>query len=159
MMRVEAMPVAEADKALLWRQLQDYIVGMLEYVDLGPANGDYDYPSFDAYWRDDNRWPFWAMADSARAGFALVLREADGCVDMAEFYIRPEFRRTGIGLEFARTLLKRFPGTWILSEFMANTGAIAFWHRAIEGYSFTERTYVGGSGKERLEQRVVVPNV
>jgi predicted acetyltransferase len=158
-MRVEVARVAEADKPLLWRQLQDYIVGMLPYVNFGPKDGDHDYPPFDLYWREANRWPFWAMADGERAGFALVLREDGGNLDMVEFYIRPEFRRAGVGLEFARALLKRFPGTWILSEYRANDAAIAFWHRAIEGYIFTERTYVGGQGKERLEQRVVVPDI
>ncbi len=156
-MGVAPVPVAAADKPALWRELQDYIEGMTAYTDIARVNGEFEYRPFESYWRDANRWPFWCMADGARAGFALVIREDNGDYEMGEFYVRPTHRRTGIGLDFARQLLKRFPGTWILSEFAANAGAIIFWHRAIEGYAFTERSYVGGSGKERLEQRVTVP--
>jgi predicted acetyltransferase len=156
MMQVEAVAAALEDRAQLWAELQDYIAEMTAYVDIAPVNGTFEYPGFDAYWTDENRWPFWAVVDGVRAGFALLRREADGTMVMAEFHTQPRCRRTGVGLRFARQLLARFPATWILSEFAANSGAVAFWHRAIEGYAYTERNYVGGMGKERVEQRVVV---
>lgn len=152
----QAVAATLADKAEFWAVLQDYIAEMTAYVDISPVDGAYEYPAFDSYWTDENRWPFWAVKDGMRAGFALLRRDADGTMVMAEFYTLPRFRRTGAGLSFARTLLARFPATWILSEFAANTGAVAFWRRAIEGYAYTERGYVGGMGKARLEQRVVV---
>ena len=155
-MRVEIAPVALADKPALWSQIQDYIAEMTAYVDVAPVNGKYEYPGFDALWTDETFRPFWALADGERAGFALLRRNVDGSMVVAEFYVEPRFRRSGVGLSFARQLLARFPATWILSEFATNTGAIAFWRRAIEIYSYTERLYVGGQGKERLEQRVSV---
>jgi len=156
-MRVEAVAVASAEKPQLWTELQAYIAEMTAYVDIAPVNGAFEYPAFPSYWRDDNRWPFWAVADGARAGFALLRRDADGSMVMAEFYIRPDFRRTGVGLSFARQLFARYPATWVLSEFRTNRAAVAFWRRAIEGYRYKERVYVGGMGTERVEQRVIVP--
>ena len=153
---VEIAPVASADKAQLWPALQDYIAEMTAYVDVPRVDGAYEYPAFDSYWTDESRWPFWALKDGARAGFALLRRDADGTMVMAEFTVLPRFRRSGAGLSFARQLLARFPATWILSEFAANTGAVAFWRRAIAGYPYTERSYLGGMGKLRIEQRVVV---
>jgi predicted acetyltransferase len=156
MMRAEIAPVTLADRHALWTELQDYVAEMTAHVDIAKVDGAYRYPGLDDYWTDENRWPFWALADGERAGFALLRRDADGTMVMAEFYTLPRFRRTGLGLSFARQLLARFPATWILSEFATNAGAIAFWRRAIDGYAYTERNYVGGQGKARIEQRVSV---
>lgn len=156
-MPVEILAAPHADKPAFWEMLQDYIQDMTAYVDVPRVDGAFAYPYFDLYWSDANRWPFWAMVDGERVGFALVRREADGTVHMAEFYIQREHRRAGIGLPFARDVMKRFPGTWILSEFISNTPAIAFWRRVIGDWTFSERLYTGPSGIERMEQRVTVP--
>ncbi len=103
-----------------------------------------------------DRWPFWAKADGAVAGFALVRRMEDGTMEMAEFYTRPEFRRSGVGLVFARDLIARFAGAWELSEYQANPGAIAFWRRVIAGRAYTEREYISANGNPRIEQRFSV---
>jgi predicted acetyltransferase len=76
---------------------------------------------------------------------------------MAEFYSFSEFRRSGVALEFARQVLRRFPGPWEISQYCANLGAVAFWHRVIGDYDFQERVYVGEQGKERLQQTFIVP--
>jgi predicted acetyltransferase len=157
-MRVRIEPVNVSEKQALWVELQDYIEGFLAYDNLEKVDGAYQYKYFDAYWQDAERWPFWAVVDGARAGFALVRKEESGEYEMAEFYVRPEFRRGGYGLEFARALLERFPGVWLISEFRANLAAVLFWHKVIEPYAFTEEAYVGAdSGKPRLLQRVTVP--
>ncbi len=156
MMRADIEPIAQADKSALTAELQDYIQEMTAYVDIVKVGDAYDYPGLDLYWVDQDRSAFWALADAERAGFAMLRRREDGAMVMTEFYVRPAFRRSGIGMSFARQLLERFPGVWILSEFAANAGAIAFWRRVIAGYAYTERSYVGGQGKDRIEQRVEV---
>ncbi|MEI9993662.1 MAG: hypothetical protein WDM91_03620 [Rhizomicrobium sp.] len=154
-MRVAVVPVTAAEKPLLWDRLQDYIEEMTAYVALERADGVYDYPVFDLYWKEPDRFAFWAVADGARAAFALVHRGER--TEMAEFYSFPAFRRSGVAFDFARQILKRFPGPWTLSEFAANSGAVAFWHKVISDYPYAERTYVGGSGQGRLEQNFTVP--
>ncbi len=154
-MRVEVVPIPEADKALLWERMQAYIAELMSFGNFGPVNGVFAYEPFDLYWKEPNRFPFWAMADGERAAFALVLCEER--TEMAEFYSFPEFRRTGVALDFARQIIRRFPGSWEISQYRAHTVAVSFWHRVIAGYPFQERVYVGGQGKERLEQTFVVP--
>ena len=156
-MRVEARTVSASEKSDLWSDLQDYIDEMRAYDDdIERVDGAYQYKWFDHYWVDEKRWPFWALADGARAGFALLRRAENGEMEIAEFYIRPRFRRGGVGLAFARVLLARHPGPWLISEYRANAGAVHFWRRVIEPYAYSEEAYVGDSGKPRLLQRVTV---
>ena len=155
-MPVLLVPVPVSDKALLWDSLQDYIEEMTQFQKIERVDGSYQYPWLDLYWTEQNRHPFWAYVDGERAAFALVTREQR--TEMSEFYTFPRFRRGGIGLNFARQILRRFPGPWTLSEFRASTGAVAFWKKVIADYPYTERVYVGEqSGKERLEQTFEVP--
>ncbi len=149
------VPVPASDKPLLWDALQKYIAELMAFGTHRPVDGVFQYPWFELYWREANRFPFWAYAGGARAGFALVHREER--TEMAEFYTFEDYRRSGIGLDFARQILKRFPGPWTLSEYRAHGAAVAFWHKVIADYPFAERVYVGGQGKERLEQTFVVP--
>lgn len=122
-MRIVAVTAAE--KPELWRHLQDYMRELLPYGgQLAPADGDLPYGHFDAYWREpETCWPFWGMRDHRRAGFALV-RKGSGRMEMAEFYCFPQFRRTGVGLAFARELLGRFPGPWEITQFAEHAGAV-----------------------------------
>ncbi|HEX4302243.1 MAG TPA: hypothetical protein VHZ78_05590 [Rhizomicrobium sp.] len=154
-MAVEVVAVPLADKALLWEQLQKYILELTQWGTHQAVDGVFEYPWFDLYWTEPNRFPFWAIVDGERVGFALVHREER--TEMAEFYSFEPFRRTGTALDFARQILKRFPGPWTLSEYRAHTAAVTFWKKVIAEYPFTERVYIGGQGKERLEQAFDVP--
>jgi predicted acetyltransferase len=155
-MDVRAKPIPFSESQELWADLQDYIRELSVYDAIESENGVYHYKWFDAYWQSPSRWPFWAEQGKERAGFALVRREENGTMDMAEFYVRPSHRRTGTGLAFARILLEMFPGPWNISEYRANTGAVAFWREVASGYYYSEEEYVGDSGKQRLLQRVLV---
>ena len=155
MMPVEIVAVPPSEKPLLWEHFQSYCSELMAYGNFAPVDGVFEYKWFDYYWREADRFPFWAIADGTRAAFALVHREAR--TEMAEFYSFPPYRRTGIALDFARQILKRFPGPWEISQYRANIGAVAFWHRVITDYAFEERVYVGGEGKERLSQTFIVP--
>lgn len=155
-MVVEIVPIPVEDKTLLWNRMQHYMAELTPFGNFAPVDGIFQYKWFNLYWTDSNRFPFWATINNERVAFALVCREDR--TEMAEFYSFPEFRRSGAALDFARRILKRFPGPWELSEYRQNVAAVAFWHRVLEGYSFEEEVYVGGEGKERLRQLFVVPN-
>jgi predicted acetyltransferase len=156
-MRVHIRPVAISEKSDLWTDLQDYIDEMRAYDDdIERVDGVYQYTWFDYYWGDSDRWPFWAVVEGDCAGFALLRRADTGEMEIAEFYVRPRFRRGGVGLAFARALLARCPGLWLISEYRENSTAVHFWRKVIEPYAFTEEAYIGDSGKPRLLQRVTV---
>ena len=153
---VRIRPVTADEKSALWDMLQTYIGELSAYTGGKPTDGMYPYAYFDPYWTDANRSPFWAVADDRHVGFALVYREgADGAMRMAEFYIRPECRRNGRGKDFAQQLLLRFPGAWRIRQIVLNQPAVAFWHRVLEGWAYSE-TRFWVDGLERFEQSVVV---
>src|SRR5262249_37784374 len=121
LMRVETRSIPVSEKGDLWAYLQDYIDEMRAFDEgIERVGGVYQYKWFDHYWNGEKRWPFWAVADGTRAGFALLRREESGEMEMAEFYIRPDSRRGGVGLAFARALLSKFSGPWLISEYRAN---------------------------------------
>ena len=109
--------------------LSSYLAELGAY---GEAN--LDYPYFDAYWSErGRRWPYLIHAGSDVIGFAFVRALSDRGADysLAEFYIRPEARRGGRGIEAAKAVLAAHPGVWQLSVFLLNTPARAFWPKAI----------------------------
>ena len=105
---MKIIAITQAEKQELVREMQDYIREMSEFdPTIEAVNGVYEYPYLDAYWSDDTRWPFWVVEQGERAGFALIRRTEEGPMEMAEFYVRPAHRRSGIGMSFARDLIAR----------------------------------------------------
>ena len=119
--------------------LRAYIAEMAAYAP--GADPTKPYPYFDLYWtQPDQRLPFWLKVDDVEAGFALVRRTEDERMQMAEFFVAPSFRRQGVGLAAARRLIARFPEPWKITQRELNTGAIAFWHRVLDGFVSYEET-------------------
>jgi predicted acetyltransferase len=150
---IRAIAVPLAEKPPLWDMLQRYIAELAVYIDLKPVDGGFAFAPFDTYWTEDGHWPFWAMREEIRVGFALVSHET-GCMRMKEFYIAPEFRRGGAGSAFARGLLAAFPGTWKIRQMEVNAPAVAFWRRVAAPYGYTETAFED-KGIARIEQTFV----
>jgi predicted acetyltransferase len=155
-MSPEIVAVPLSEKPDLWAMFQIYAAELAPMVNLRPVDGVFPYIYFNDYWRDDQRWPFWAVENGVRIGFALVRFAAElDAMQMAEFFILPAHRRGGRGMAFARSLLTRFPGPWKIRQIGANTGATAFWRRVEEPYGYTEETFVD-EGIEMIEQTLTV---
>src|SRR6201999_3179054 len=75
LMPVQIVPIPVSDKALLWDELQKYILELTQWGTHQPIDGVFPYPWFDLYWTEPNRFAFWSYVDGVRAGFALVHRE------------------------------------------------------------------------------------
>ena len=139
-MTASETPVPLADKPRLAAMVRDYVAEMAAFApDADPAMA---YPYFDLYWSEPAlRFPFWLTVDGSEAGFALVRRdEESGRTQMAEFFVAPPFRRQGIGQAAARRLIARFPGSWKITQREMNSGAIAFWHRVLDGFVAYDET-------------------
>jgi predicted acetyltransferase len=102
------------------------------------AHGTFGYRYLNQYWTEANRHPFLLRCDGNWAGFALV-RSGDPH-DMAEFFVMRKYRRSGVGREAARDVLRRFGGPWTVRQLLANPDAMAFWRAAIP-YPFTEHQH------------------
>lgn len=155
-MSPEIVPVDVSERDDLWAMFQRYAAELAPMAGVTPVDGVVPYPYFSEYWRDETRWPFWAVADGARIGFALVRFASEhDAMQMAEFFILPEHRRGGSGLHFANGLLARFPGPWKIRQILANRGATAFWRRVAKPYGYTEETFAD-HGIDRIEQTLTV---
>lgn len=98
---------------------------------IGPRTAqEYRYLPF--YWSEPGRHPFFIRSADQRVGFALVREVAGlGRIQMSDFYIRPDARRTGFGRRAVAALWRRFPGAWELQVHPKNAAATAFWPRCI----------------------------
>lgn len=123
------------------RLLDDYLAELAQFGEV-----DLVYPWLDAYWQPgEKRWPYViAEGDRQIIGFALVNVHAPSGepVDyaMAEFYVAPEARRSGVGRAAAESVFHRHPGTWELSAMHSNAGARRFWIVAIAAAGASDLT-------------------
>lgn len=151
-LEVAAVPLFE--KANLWAMYQRYAGELGPMANIAPVNGIYADPSFDDYWLAEKHWPYWAVSDGQRVGFALVRYEPEH-MRMAQFYIAPEYRRDQLGTSFARELLKRHPGPWRIRQMATNPNAVLFWRRVCEPFGYEEVQFED-KGLGRFEQSLIV---
>jgi predicted acetyltransferase len=100
------------------------------------------YRWFDRYWTDIDRTPLGIWVDHELAGFCL-LREADDCWQIAEFYVAPPYRRQGMGAAavveiVARCRASETHGLLEAGTLSWNEVALAFWQR--QGFVTVSRT-------------------
>jgi predicted acetyltransferase len=155
-MTPDIVPVPLAEKSDLWAMFQDYAAELSPMATGKPVKGEVPYPAFDNYWREDRHWPFWAMREGERVGFALIRFASEhNAMQIAEFYIAPSHRRDGAGIAFAQALMERHPGPWTMRQMAVNEVAVTFWRKVAERYGFTETRY-RDKGIARVEQRLTV---
>lgn len=125
----------EADAPLLGELLELYaheLSSVFPGLVAGP-DGRYGYPRLPLYWSEpERRFAFIIRAGGTAAGFALASRgspatEDPDVLDVAEFFVKRECRRLGVGQCAARLLWRRLPGVWTVRVAEANLGGLAFW--------------------------------
>lgn len=139
----------EADSVLLANLLELYIHDMSEvfpHVELGP-DGRFGYRRLPLYWSEpDRRFAFLIRCDGRIGGFVLVTRGSPAVsdptvLDVAEFFVVRQYRRSGVGRRAAFLLWNQLPGKWIARVLVGNRGALAFWRGAVAAFTggaFTE---------------------
>lgn len=132
-------PVDAGAKPALREMLQAYLAELAGYSDdlTTDGNGEYHYPYLDFYWLDPDRRAWWVVnGQGDEAGFILVRRYADPAdgrmiSEVAEFYIRPECRGTGLSALAAQSAWQAIPGDWLLRYYKKNRPAARFWTRLV----------------------------
>jgi len=107
-------------------ELSHYPGEVIEYKD---ESGTYNYPFFDTYWRENQRYPYLLFEENRTAGFALVRRKKEHW-EMAEFYVLPEFRRRGLGMSCALDIFKNHLGKWEIHFNKYNLASRSLWHKS-----------------------------
>ncbi|MEX2393038.1 MAG: GNAT family N-acetyltransferase [Actinomycetota bacterium] len=127
-----------ADKPTVANLLELYQYDFSEFV---PADiderGRFGYPYLDAYWTDDDRFPFLIWVGHQLAGSVLIRRLPDGVMVMAEFFVMRRYRREGVGRTAAVAAIDLFRGEWSIGVFETNAPGQAFWRDVLEPYSPT----------------------
>lgn len=94
-----------------------------------------EYPYFDAYWTEPERFPFFIKVGPQRVGLALVRELLINRYAIAEFFVVRKYRRLGVGRQAALQLFQRFPAEWHIAQQAANIPSQLFWRKIIAEYT------------------------
>ena len=99
-----------------------------------------NYPYLDQYWNDVNRQAMKITFNDVFIGFALIndknmVIEFNAAWTIAEFYIKPRFRKKGFGSSAATMIFNLNPGKWEVKQSSNNKASILFWRKTIHAYS------------------------
>jgi predicted acetyltransferase len=139
---VSVMLATLDEKPLIDGLAQFYIY---DFSEMGPSTTDFPFdasgrfyplPHFDEFWSEAGRSALVIRSGTETAGFALLnthshLTGGEVERNMAEFFVARGFRRHGVGMAAVRQILAAYPGHWEIAVVERNTGAKAFWPRAI----------------------------
>lgn len=121
-------------RPVIKRLMIPYLRELSAYIPAETSASD-DYPYLDTYWSEPGRTPYLLSWDGDTAGFALVNRWSPSgrCTDwsMAEFFVRPNYRRQGIGAAAFHEIARLHPGIWEVPILAANKVAFAFWRKVL----------------------------
>lgn len=133
-------------------ELSDLTASSTGVFPLYGEHGPRDAEMFARWFRDKNSHPLLILEGDRPVGFALVSRPLMAPPGMApeyrlaDFYIRRNFRRRGIGRVAAALIFSRFAGRWLVTETAGNAEAIQFWRTVLASYTggqYQERTADG----------------
>jgi len=125
----------------------------------GGADGRFGYDKLPLYWTDpDAHHAFLILADSHVAGFVLATRGSPAGdmatdLDVAEFFVLPAYRRSGVGRRAAIALWDQLPGRWVVRVSEANGAGLHFWADVIASYTsgaYVARHQPGEPGDWRI---------
>ena len=104
------------------------------------ADGRYRDDRLRTYLAYEEHWPFLIRKQDEMVGFALVRKSKPGTYTVGEFFIKSEFRRSGIGGRAVAEILQKFVGNWEIPFQNENPIAAIFWRKTIAklGFSATE---------------------
>ena len=153
-MEIKLHPASEAEKPQVWEMLSAYLGELSQYGEV-----DREYRFFDSYWVDRDRWPYIIAIGERTAGFALIntWSPSGNGTDfaVAEFYVLPEFRGTGVGKQAFASLLRKRSGIWELSVMSKNEAGKAFWESALAsaGVAESEKIVLDGELVHRFSHK------
>ena len=133
---IELAVASLSDARLIEPLLDDYLCELSKHreVPVG-ATDSATYRFLHAYWSEPGRHVFIIKRSGDLVGFAFVrdpISTGSSIHQLAEFYIKPELRRFGVGRRAVIAIWERFPGEWELQVHARNSGAAQFWASCVE---------------------------
>ncbi len=137
-----------ADAVLLSNLLELYLHDLSESFPIQVGeDGRFGYEFLSLYWTEaGRRFAFLIRSGGRVAGFVLVTRGSPATgdptdLDVAEFFVLRQYRRSGVGRQAAFLLWSRLAGRWVVRVSEGNHRALRFWPAVI-------REYTGGAFSE-----------
>ena len=134
--------LARADETLILLDLwQLYMRDLATYRDsVIQTDGRYRDDRLRTYLAYDDHWSYLIRNRGEFVGFALTRKSKPDTHVIGEFFIKSEFRSSGIGRCTVAEILSRFAGNWEIPFQEENVKAANFWRRTITelGYETTE---------------------
>lgn len=129
MQNITLNPISIEDKEVIRNLVFEYQQELLDTENPG------EYTYLDTYWEKENRHPFFIKHSDEIIGFVLVnhhtLINKPGA-NIAEFYVKPDYRHNGVGLQAALAVFSKFPGKWEVRVLHDKFKAIEFWRKTID---------------------------
>jgi len=100
--------------------------------------GKCKYKYFDAYWQERERFPFSFYINDKCVGFTMIRELNPKNYEIAEFYVKPDYRKDGNALYFAGEVLKLFEGDFEFSTKLKNARACRFWDKFVNTFDSTK---------------------
>ena len=121
--------------------LDRYLAELSQYREnAAGATSAAEYPYFELYWSNADRFPFAIRVNETVVGFALIRRLKENSVvvfQVAEFFVFPGCRRRGIGSMAIASIWKQLPGSWELQVIRGNDSAFRFWRDCVSRHAKT----------------------
>jgi predicted acetyltransferase len=155
-MNVEARQAGEAERSHIEGLLNDYLAELSQHREICVgATSAAEYRYLKDYWSDNNRFPFILWANCELVGFAFVRRieeEQAATFQVAEYFVKPKYRRCGIGRAAVVDIWQKFPGRWELQVMNRNDSAVNFWKQCIsqQAKSWTVEEIVAPDGRRQF---------
>lgn len=140
-MHIELSPIKNENKADLKKLLLEYFKEIDDSKVVQTKSGEeLDYPFLDLYWKEVKRIPLNILYKDEKIGFILinswtVCKEFNASKSIAEFYIKPKFRRKGIGRKVTQELFNKYKCKWEIRQSSTNDLAVKFWSAIIKEYT------------------------
>lgn len=158
-MNLEIIKVVKVDKSVLRQLMELYLYDFSEYDQADvDEHGLFGYDHLDAYWTEEDRYPYFIRVDGKLAGFVLVSQhtevvEAGTGYSISEFFVMKKYRQSGIGKAAATEVFERHPGRWEVRQYLPNKPSLVFWEKVIDSYTqgnFTKQTITVDDWEEQV---------
>ena len=138
MRKIQIIPKSEKNIAKI--MFDEYLTELSEFDDKikFDNNGKPLYMWYENYWKDFGRFPFYFICENQIAGLAFVRETGDNQYEIAEFYVRPEYRKDGNAMWLSETIISLFDGVFDIGTQLKNHRAIAFWTKVAKQYGISD---------------------
>jgi predicted acetyltransferase len=134
----ETADLATSDETELLRDLwQLYMLDLAQFRNsIIDEDGRYRDDRLRTYLAYEDHWPIVIRSKGEVAGFALVRKSKPDTHVIGEFFIKSEFRRTGVGAASVEKILQKFSSNWEIPFQNENPIAASFWRKTIANLGF-----------------------